>query len=1160
MKKSKKISVLISLVLITLLALGAVSAAEDTAVTDDASVAAIDEVQTVDDAPVTDEINYESNDIIVTDTGDSSDLDDADTDVISDTGLKGDSDDGEEAVVSDASSPKNALKAEPLGADGEPDLTFNQLFTTFNSGTTIDLQNDYKWTTGNNRYYTLNKNIVINGNGHIIDGAGAASLFRVNGAYTITLNNVTIKNCVAQANNNNYYGGVISAQNQAITVNINNANFINNTAGTANGRRGGVIYAGNGASIVVHNSTFINNTAYDGGIFYAGGSEDGNTPVNSYNSIYIGNNAVNRGAVLYLYSGRTGNVFYTYYYANSTFNYNAFVNNTAASGIIYTPSDQYLREFNFDYNWWGENHYNTSSVRVGNYLSLVEKYYVLKLKQTSATTIEVSLNSLFDGSEIPAGGVLPAREYLLTITGGGSEARITTPTGNFTGSASSNFTIAGEGTITAYVDNQVIPLDIYQNTRGTIELNVTIANVTLPNKAIAIVNASLDDVYNVTVGEKVYQVTVTGGTGQVELDELPEGTYLAMLSHVGNDEYHDAYNLTTFTVSKAQSTISLTANTTTPTYGTDVKVTATITPNDATGTIIYTVDGKNYAALEAGEDLIVTGLSAGEHRIVAKYGGNEQYEGSTSLELLINVQKATLTLSIVGAEVVYPETGKITLNSNVDGVYTIYVGEDDYEVRVSLGSGTVAIPTMDVGNYTVTVNVAESENYTAASATGTYKVTKADVKFVIDGDNRITYGETNEIIPTLTDGATGNIVYYVDGAATGTEIAYPNTFTTAVLDAGTHTIRAEYLGDENYKGKNATFTFTIAKADVDVTVTGATVVYPIHANVTVTASAAGTYIITVNGKDYTVEITEDGGSKLVNLDEIPVGVHYVAVTADETTNYKAISIDKAATVVVNKPQLNLTVSSEEITYGDTANVKITLKDGETGLSMTGLIVSVGSTYYPVNIVDGQGTLPVSGLNVGTYNVIAVCSYSENYDVAIANGTITVKQATPAATVTVTVNPITYGDDAVINIGLDGVISEKISGVVKVTVDSKEYDVVVTNGVGTLTVSGLATNAEGYTITATFAGNDNYGEATGTGSVVVNKADATVTVSADKETIKFGETATLSSVVTPSDDDGAVTYYVDGTAITGTTVSGLSVGEHTVVAKVAATANYNEATS
>ena len=127
MKKSKKISVLISLVLITLLALGAVSAAEDTAVTDDASVAAIDEVQTVDDAPVTDEINYESNDIIVTDTGDSGDYEDAIDDVVSDsTGLQDDSDNGDEAVVADVASPKNALKAEPLRA--EPDGSFRDLY------------------------------------------------------------------------------------------------------------------------------------------------------------------------------------------------------------------------------------------------------------------------------------------------------------------------------------------------------------------------------------------------------------------------------------------------------------------------------------------------------------------------------------------------------------------------------------------------------------------------------------------------------------------------------------------------------------------------------------------------------------------------------------------------------------------------------------------------------------------------------------------------------------------------------------------------------------------------------------------------------------------------------------------------------------------------
>ena len=46
--KTEKLSIFISIVLISILALGAVSAADDTAIADDASDAVLDEVQTID--------------------------------------------------------------------------------------------------------------------------------------------------------------------------------------------------------------------------------------------------------------------------------------------------------------------------------------------------------------------------------------------------------------------------------------------------------------------------------------------------------------------------------------------------------------------------------------------------------------------------------------------------------------------------------------------------------------------------------------------------------------------------------------------------------------------------------------------------------------------------------------------------------------------------------------------------------------------------------------------------------------------------------------------------------------------------------------------------------------------------------------------------------
>ena len=62
---------MISIVLISLIAIGAVSAAEDTAAADDADLSAIDEVEAIDNTNAIDDTSYESEDIIVTDTGDS---------------------------------------------------------------------------------------------------------------------------------------------------------------------------------------------------------------------------------------------------------------------------------------------------------------------------------------------------------------------------------------------------------------------------------------------------------------------------------------------------------------------------------------------------------------------------------------------------------------------------------------------------------------------------------------------------------------------------------------------------------------------------------------------------------------------------------------------------------------------------------------------------------------------------------------------------------------------------------------------------------------------------------------------------------------------------------------------------------------------------------
>ena len=156
----------------------------------------------------------------------------------------------------DADSNDEALDApnsdEVLRAEGDEPGSFTDLYNEISQSQTgtIDLERNYVYSsTSDGRgsvidqgdhshtgyysyqnydsyYINVSRDITINGNGHTIDGNGIAALFRITGAYTITLNDLNIVNCVAQpsssGNNANYYGAVINAQSQNVKLTINN--------------------------------------------------------------------------------------------------------------------------------------------------------------------------------------------------------------------------------------------------------------------------------------------------------------------------------------------------------------------------------------------------------------------------------------------------------------------------------------------------------------------------------------------------------------------------------------------------------------------------------------------------------------------------------------------------------------------------------------------------------------------------------------------------------------------------------------------------------------------------------------------------------------------------------------------------------------------------
>ena len=105
--------------------------------------------------------------------------------------------------------------------------------------------------------------LIINGNGHTIDGADKSRIFIITGK-NITLKNIIFKNGHSHKNydnplNNN--GGAIKI-NHNNNITIENCEFINNTSE----ENGGAIHNAEGSEIIITESTLTENTAkYSGG-------------------------------------------------------------------------------------------------------------------------------------------------------------------------------------------------------------------------------------------------------------------------------------------------------------------------------------------------------------------------------------------------------------------------------------------------------------------------------------------------------------------------------------------------------------------------------------------------------------------------------------------------------------------------------------------------------------------------------------------------------------------------------------------------------------------------------------------------------------------------------------------------------------------------------
>ena len=1056
--------------------------------------------------------------------------------------------------------------------------------------------------------YTISNSVFDNNSAF---GKGDMSPNNNNGgALVVTQDNIPVSGKIVNSNftnNKAQYGG--AAWINEGTVDIDGSNFINNTA-TA--EAGAIGFDSQYIKIIatVDGSKFVNNTAGSraGAIYNLGDltitcSEFDNNKA-QFGDIIYNNNLGNKEGILSINGNK---------YSNFTENKAPIINigdiNTISStgGIIVTVLDN--KTVNVCYGDVVTLHatvvadgvlvagqklffvidnveYIANSLGNGSYIASYE------VKDVGSKTVGI----VYDGSDVNiktgmlniskatpdltvgALNITVGDLEIITVTGPKDATGLITLTLNgidyilpiYNGEAKFYFQDLAYGTYDVSAsysgDNHYVAAEnstVFKVDKVLANLKINVEDITFGENGLVIITLLSDidgSIVTVNVNGKVYPVDIENGFGKLPLRELDAGDYTISAVFAGNDKYLPGVSNALLTVSKADPALNVLISDVG--YDGVFNINVALTGVDAiglNGNVIVTVNNKDYSVnIVNGKGTAVgVKLAAGTYDFTAAWAGNDNYNavgdsGKFSVAKVDSIIDVAVSDIKVGEDAVI----SVKLLSDATGSVTVTVNGKDYTETVVNGVANVKVADLKAGTYDVAVKYSGDNNYNAAVATSSFTVSKVDSTMDVTV-NDIVFGGDLIVDAVLPVDATGEVVITVNGVDYHVSIENGKaTGTISGLAAGDYTVAIKYVGDDKYTGVEVAENVNVAKAQPVLGVVIADVDYGngfvIEATLTGVNNAPlnGNVIVTVNGKEYTVKVTD--GKGIATGDKLAAGTYAFAAAWAGNDNYNIVT--ENGDFKVNKIDSAIDVAVSDIKVGEDAVISVKLASDATGE----VVITVNGEDYTAAIENGVASVTVSDLKAGDYTVTVKYTGDNNYNEATGSAEFSVLKITPE--MDVTVEDIVFGEDLIVN----AVLPVDATGEVVITVNGVDYHVAIENGEATVTVSGL--EAGDYTVAVKYAGDDNYNAAEVTKGVNVAKANPALNVIIDS--VDYGNVFTINAVLTGVNNaplDTNIIVTVNGKNYIVAIVNGkgtfhadkLAAGSYNFNARFAGSNNYNE---
>ena len=514
-----------------------------------------------------------------------------------------------------------------------------------------------------------------------------------------------------------------------------------------------------------------------------------------------------------------------------------------------------------------------------------------------------------------------------------------------------------------YTESNVVSKDLTINQAVPVLTVGDIAPILYGEESISIV-VNYNGDYNVTVDDGA-PINLTGVVASVatpiNVGKLAAGTHSVKVQFKGDENYTQSDVVEkSLTVTYFKPTPVINVASKDVTYPSDVIVTVT---SNAEG--IYSIrisDKSKYVYIDANTptDVSISGLAVNEqgYRIYVSFYGSDKFNPATNSDVTVKVlhndtppvPKATVlnaTASVTNTTAVIGITLTDVDGNKLTKVVTVMLDfEDDVDVDVVNGTGSLVLSDLAIGAYTAKVVFIGDENYTNSSASVNFEIKPvAPVETVLTATVDTDY--KNAVVKiTLTgkDGAKLTKLVTVkvgDSISNFTVINGEGSLALADLAFGTYTAEVNFAGDEFYANSTATTAFDIKAATVIANniKRGVNSPYDYYATLVDAngkAIAGREITFTISGKEYKATTGADGiakvaaGLTLLNNKETvynvivtnPDTLENVTATTTIVPRLIVVSGDLTADYLENPPYVVQAIGDDGNPVGANETVKV----------------------------------------------------------------------------------------------------------------------------------------------------------------------------------------------------------------------------------------------